>query len=244
MRQKEKRDFQYQWSFLLLLGATGLAYFAVTGQSPEEEVFLVSSPEVYDFGRAKQGKLKGTFRLTNQSDKALQILHVLVTCDCGVVNVPRKKLKPGESIDAAFTWDVRGKRDETTSHFRIVFKLDAEKNVRYASCVCRGDIVPDFEYEPKELEFSFARKELQEATIKFWSTQKRFAVTDAICLHPAFSALCDVQGQEVSVTFDPSKVIKQDKNFSHKIEVKTNSENEPSCFVSVRLDDQAGAKSN
>ena len=72
------------------------------------------------------------------------------------------------------------------------YKVVGEGERTHTKCVCRGDETAPFEIEPNEFSFSFGRKELQTARVTFLSTEHRdFAVQEALCVHPAFSATCD-----------------------------------------------------
>ena len=86
--------------FLFFTGAS--AYFGFHSRRRNEPAFLVPSPEVYDFGTMQQGHLAGEVALTNDSQIPIQILHVMVLCNCGKVAVPRAVIQPGKSVTAQF----------------------------------------------------------------------------------------------------------------------------------------------
>jgi hypothetical protein len=224
------------WSFALLLIATGLACWAVKLQPSEKALLLAPSPEVYDFGKVRRGEFEGEFTLMNKSDKPLQILHVMLTCSCHKARVPHKTLEPGESVQGTFQWDARQEHGESQSHFSVVYRLADEPEMRYTNCVFRGNIIAPFEFEPKEFTFTLGKKEVQTATVRFWSSEiGDFAVTGATCLHPALSATCDAPRSEVIVSFDPRRWDEHDADFDHQVRVRTSSDPGFDCPVPVRF---------
>jgi hypothetical protein len=226
----------YYSSVALLLAATVLAYFAVPERPPAKHELLVASPDVFDFGGVKRGELAGEFTLTNESPSTIQLLHVIRSCSCQSVDVPRKRMEPKESVHAAFQWDVRRLRGESYTQFIVVYKVVGEGEIRYTKCVCRGDVTAPFEIEPNEFSFFFARKELQTARVTFLSTEHRdFAVQEALCVHPAFSATCDRKTNEVVVSFDPSRWHDEDGACEHHVKVRTTKDSLFDCLVPIRV---------
>jgi hypothetical protein len=217
-----------------MLVAIGLGSWATSQPSREETLPLVLSPEVFDFGQVKRDKLSGEFRLTNESGEPIQILHVLTSCTCENIEVPRKRLEPGQAVPCKFTWDARRGQGESRISFQVVYKTLHEQKVRYARCVCRADVVAPFTFEPREFRFSPAAKEVQTAIVKFRASDKvDFAVTDARCLHRAFSTRCDPAKNEVIVSFDPSAWQKQDADLDLKVRVTTSVDPGVDCLVPV-----------
>lgn len=220
----------------MLLVAVALACLALATKPPQKSVLLVPSPEVYDFGEVKRGDLDGEFALTNESEKPIQILHVLVTCTCQKVGVPRKRLEPGQSVQGRFRWDTRRERGESQTHFDVVYKVVGEDEMRQTRCVCRGNVIAPYALEPEGFSFSSATKEVQTATVRFWPLDKSdLKVTGATCLHAAFSAKCDAAKNEVIVSFDPSKWHEHDADFDHQVRVRTSSDAGFDCLVPVRF---------
>ena len=212
-------------AFGLVLIAVSLAYLATLGHVPEKRPRLVAAPELLDFGEVRRQTLDGEFTLTNQSETPIQILHVLLSCACESVEVPRKRLEPGESVKARFTWDARRNQGESRNHFSVAYKVPDEDGVRYAHCIWRGNVAIPVEWEPTEVRFSLSQKEVQTDTIHFWSSeQDSLSITEATCIHPALSAAADPETNEVTVSFDPSRWHPGDEHAAHQVRVRTGSD--------------------
>ncbi len=94
------KEHYFHCSLALLAVATGLACLAVSQQPRESAGPLVLSPAVVDFGTVRRGDLDGEFELTNDSDQAVQILHVVVSCACEKVVVRHIDTTHGSDLSA------------------------------------------------------------------------------------------------------------------------------------------------
>lgn len=229
--QISKHDYL---SFALVFVAAGLAYCAVKLRPEEDRTLLTPCPELFDFGRVRRGELDGEFRLTNTSNRHLEIAYVIPGCSCESVEVPRARVGPGESVIGKFRWSAFAELGITEKHFLVAFRQESENETRFTKCTFRGDVFADFEFEPKEFRFSLTDVDLQTAIIKFTSSIfKDFAVTSSECVHPAFSVECERAKNEVVVIFDPSKWSKHDIEFGHKVSISTNCKHGGECVVPV-----------
>lgn len=216
---------EYCWSVLLLLAAAALACYAMSLQPAVSPAHLACCPAVYDFGVVRRGTLDGRITLINRADVAIQILHVVVSCTCQKVELPRARLEPRDAVEAQFTWDARGEQDEAGSRFTVAFRLAGEDQLRYLVCPFRAHILPPFEFAPGQFGFSLARKEVQTAAVECWcSDAPNFSLEWAKCLHPALSVTCDLKNRKVVVSFDPSKWQDADAGFSPQVQVKASTD--------------------
>lgn len=221
---------------MLLLIAAVVAYHAASLDSPKPSVSLVCSPAVYDFGVVTRGELVGHFTFTNKADEPIQILHVLVSCTCQKVDVPRARLEPGESVQGNFRWDARSEQEESRSHFRVVYRVDTEKSMRYLKCVSRAKVLAPFEFQPREVTFSSVRKEVQTAVIHFWASEgSEFALEGAECRHPSLSARCIAEESEVVVTFDPSRWHKDDLTAKSSVRILASNDPGKGYTIPIRI---------
>ncbi len=65
----------------------------------------------HDFGRLNEGnKVKTTFQISNTGKEPLSIRDTRGNCGCTISSLPKKELKPGESIPMTVTFDTSGRR--------------------------------------------------------------------------------------------------------------------------------------
>jgi hypothetical protein len=220
MRNSQKRTSEF-FCFGLLAAAGALAFAAVERSSVSKSQSLVAVPDLFDFGTVRPGEHDGEFTLTNNASKGLQIIHVILTCSCETVEVPRKRLEPNESVNARFRWDSRGQYGDRQKRFSVVYRLDGEEGTRFVDCSFRGSVDAPVQFTPKELTFSLLDESPQTAVIRFSSREgAAFAIANAACAHPAFSAEC-TSSNEVSVSFAKSLWTEHDTEFGHTIVVST-----------------------
>ncbi|XOV90909.1 MAG: DUF1573 domain-containing protein [Bacteroidota bacterium] len=65
----------------------------------------------YDFGRLAEGNIaKTTFQISNTGNTPLNIRETRGNCGCTVSSIPKKDLKPGESIPLTVSFDSSGRK--------------------------------------------------------------------------------------------------------------------------------------
>lgn len=76
----------------------------------EQEVFpLHTGQPVFNAGVLPSGEtIRTTFRVTNTSEKSVEISAIEIPCDCLSADVAKKELKPGESTDIEYTFRTEG----------------------------------------------------------------------------------------------------------------------------------------
>jgi len=220
----------------LLALAAGLAYWAISLRPPENTLPLDPSPKVYDFGKVRQAQLEGEFTLTNCLERPIQTLHVVTTCTCQEVKLARTVLEAGGSVKVPFRWDTRRQIGESQTSFAVAYKVMGGDETLYANCTVRGNIIPPFQFEPKEFLFSSTKKEIQTAVVKFASTEiASFALLDATCPHAASSPGCDLERNEVILFFDPDEWENRDVDCDHKVRLRLTRNCGMECSVPVRF---------
>jgi hypothetical protein len=220
--------------FASLAVALALAFHAATLESRDATAPLTCSPTEMDFGEVARGDVRGEFVFANHGVEPIQLLHTQLSCSCQKVEMPRARVNPGNSVKCSFIWDTSGQQGEAKSGFVVAYKLASEDKVRRLYCACKGNVILPYEFQPRELTFDFLEKKAQTGLLRFSSSAHHaFAVTDALCFHPAFSA--EVRpANEVAVTFDPSKWQAGDTSFDHFVRVRTNVDPMSVCRVRVR----------
>ncbi len=180
--------------------------------------------------------MEGEFTFVNEGGKPIQILHVLVSCKCQEVEMPRAQIAPGKSLQGKFKWDAREDQGESGAHFKVVYKIDNEEEMRNVDCVVRADILAPFGFGPKEVEFSLAAKEVQTAVVDFWASESGdFVLEGAECRHPALLAECMTEDRQVVVFFDPSKWHKDDLRAKSSLRVVASNDPGKGYAIPIRI---------
>lgn len=85
--------------------------FVLSGLVVAGQPKVVVDNDYYDFGEALLGsKVTHSFKLQNKGDGLLKIIGVRTSCGCTVAELPKKELKPGESVDVTVTFDTKGRK--------------------------------------------------------------------------------------------------------------------------------------
>ena len=94
---------------LSLACAAGSAVAAFLAVGPEPQDGLIADHDTHHFGRVNRGMaLNATFRLINRGDQPVEVLEIVTSCGCAVLDVSGKRVGPGDSITAHAKLDTAG----------------------------------------------------------------------------------------------------------------------------------------
>lgn len=110
--------------FLFSLCFSLYAFWELARPVPPPLPSLTAEPPTIDFGIVAPEPVRGSARLTNNSKTPLRILHVLVSCNCGEVQLRQGELLPKQSVGLSVTLDLHGRRGTTGTSIEVVYVTD------------------------------------------------------------------------------------------------------------------------
>jgi len=92
---------------LIFLGVVGYGYYKATPDKSREKAPQIKvTPDFFDFGKVKYGKvLKRDFTIKNSGEGKLKIKQVSTSCACTEAEVNEKSLPPGEKTTLSVEYD-------------------------------------------------------------------------------------------------------------------------------------------
>ncbi len=134
----------------------------------------------------------------NYFSQDVEIVDIVKGGSCSDALFSTKLLRPRERGSLAITWKTGSSRGRHGINVNIIYKLENSEEI-YKTLRVEANVVPDIEYEPKDVVFDGTKPEKKSVRLRP-ARMDRFVVAKARCNHPAFKA--HVSGNAVDVIFD------------------------------------------
>jgi hypothetical protein len=235
-----------KWLFAAVLAVTlsfVVIWFELSRLNPAEDNHAVSTPRLLipstfmlDIGDISQGHATGKIELHNSSEKTVEIIYVVKTCRCAEVHVPSKILQPGDKTTLKILWNTTGLRGKSRSDFTIFHRHTGEEESERLDLSIYGNVVPEFDIEPKQLVFNDKKRSRQIVRLVPRSTDCRAVITGMESDYSAFH-FEKTSDSGVVITFEPSEWFTDKSLKSKNIRIKFNidSHKEPSFVMTVNV---------
>lgn len=120
--------------------------FAQEGR-PGEPVFstkLVSTERIHDFGKIleKDGKVKHTFTLRNESQRTLEIITVNAWCGCTTATFSKEPIRPGKTTQVTVTYDPYSRPGHFSKEVMVFFDGADGPVKEFTRMWVKGDVIP------------------------------------------------------------------------------------------------------
>jgi hypothetical protein len=187
---------------------------------------LTPNTFVLEVGDVEQGKVTGKFVLKNNSRKNIELVHIVKTCRCAEIEASAKEILPGKSTDLQVTWDTLGLRGRKRSDFVVFYRHSGEKESEKLDLSIWGNIVPEYDIEPKQITFQDNQYGQQVIKLVPKDISQRITIIGIKSDYPAFRFEKNSE-MECLITFEPNNWFADPgRSFVH-ITLETDSYKEP-----------------
>ncbi len=105
------------------------------------------------------------YTICNRASVPIRIVDLVTSCACSGVELPRRKLAPGESVTLTWKFDTGAERGSLMIRGMIAYKKEGEEEPRVLRMSLEAQIDPDYAVEPERLQFGDGRPLVQRVSI-------------------------------------------------------------------------------